>query len=923
MDRRTHYRRQQAANLSLVSVNHLAGTQHFVEERTSHPHIGKLFIHASVKWLISTYFRPRLATTFIKKRLKLETIIEQTQPLFIGLSGDSNYHVHRRFAATSSQLRMKTNDKLPVSSPNPEDQQVLDSELIAYLGDQSESPEETPNSAKPSLSTQRGRTLHTDRAKDKTETLIQSHPVGKQRLLSPSLKPHPNGLPPHENPSGGPPTLKDLPPCGLPRLSADGIIRLVSARQLLGYWLSSLHEGFLTLLCDPSQHPHATITITLIVADTQHTDTTQVVGRSGPWVTVRWPNLVPLRSIVSATAQSWSDHVQSLSVGTPTASLASDTSPRRIFDNKCPPEPTRTSASSQALPPKETLDLTRKQKSSATASTSSPSLIHPSPAPPPSTSASNACSVTTSNTPRTLPKLDGNLVLFADQDTLRNEINTHLTNGGLFVSSSPLPLRTQQSLSLVVHNTPLPITLEAEVVYADNHTVGFSINHAQEICRAIQQWLAGSQAVSPPSGGSLTEPPSLNTLLKFTHHHPTNPDTSSNQSVFKLFYGLANSHFAGALQLQAPPVHGSIYFHEGNITFVEMSPFDLSTSLGRMLIQQRKLSESALQTSLSEVQQTSRRLGEVLVARRLVPQESVVAALREQTRARVGQLLSLRSGKFVVEAQQTPPGQQTLVLTRSFNILAQHLRNQLEQLNSNEFEHHLRPRYSAQLLGTPKLNNNVSWFGWTPKERRFVQSIAKGPTTLAETLRRSPLSTTGALRLISLGLVLGILQLQEDKESHPATSDWTKQNLDLTAQHQLMLTQNHFEKIGTHWSTHHKRLKKAYEQTKAEFSLKQSKYQGAPDNVVRLLKSITKTIEQSYALLSNTEKRIAYRQELFNHIDLEYAANMLREKGEVALLRGDHTAAIEDFEIAMELCPSKRSQRLLESAHQHSRPSPS
>ena len=75
-----------------------------------------------------------------------------------------------------------------------------------------------------------------------------------------------------------------------------------------------------------------------------------------------------------------------------------------------------------------------------------------------------------------------------------------------------------------------------------------------------------------------------------------------------------------------------------------------------------------------------------------------------------------------------------------------------------------------------------------------------------------------------------------------------------------------------------------------------------------------KEVSEAYDVLSDPEKRIDYRGELFDATERQYSAEMLIKQGELSLMRGDRIAGLEAFETAYELSPSQKHKKLLANA---------
>jgi tetratricopeptide (TPR) repeat protein len=364
------------------------------------------------------------------------------------------------------------------------------------------------------------------------------------------------------------------------------------------------------------------------------------------------------------------------------------------------------------------------------------------------------------------------------------------------------------------------------------------------------------------------------------------------------------------------------YFHDGNIAFLEARPFREETALGHLLTHHRRLTESALRDGLTKARAARKPLGRALVALGLARSSDVVSALREQTRSRLESTFSWPRGAFEVRAWREPPGHADLVVTRGLGIVAHHLRRRFAELGLSDLEALLGDRLRAGARPSPRLERAASALGLPPKELRFLQVSLEG-RGLEEAARLSSLGKLAALRLAALAFSLGLLDTERGPASSssgrrrgPSGDRASRMRRELRARLELLERQNHFEVLGVHWSSHHRSYRAAYEAILAELSTVRGPYQNAPADVQMLARKCSQRVKLAFDVLSDDAKRVAYRKELFDATEREYSAQMLVEKGEVALMRGDRVGAIEHLETAVELAPSERNRKLLRAARE-------
>ena len=538
--------------------------------------------------------------------------------------------------------------------------------------------------------------------------------------------------------------------------------------------------------------------------------------------------------------------------------------------------------------------------------------------------------------PPEAPRLEGHRVVFRHAADLRRELEVDIQNGGLFVVAPALPIRTRKRLELVVGNVTLPFAVDADVVYADGNRVGFSLSESGALCSALRALLEGNREhgfdpgptepqgppEAHPASGELAGPPSTDALLGFSARRTGDLEALQVPSVLSLFDELVASRFRGVLRLWSSQGQRTVFFHDGNVAFLEANPFDEPTSLGRILAHHRRLSESGLRRGLHKARQSHKPLGRSLIGLGLAKSSDILSALREQTRARLERAFGWSEGHYELSDWRDPPGRGDLVVTRGLGILAHHMRHRFEPLGPAQLEALLKPIWHAKAQSASVLEETSHALGLPPKEVRFLQVSLDG-RSLAEAVRVSPLPRLASLRLAATALALGLIRVEGSRfpTARPAprrdsSEQAARMRRDLQAKIDALGRQNYFDVLGVHWSAHPKTFADAYERVLAEYSTVKGPYRSSTADVQSLARKCSQRVKEAFDILSDSNQRQAYRHQLFDATDLEYAAQMLVEKGEVALMRGDRPEAIEHLETAVELAPSDRNRALLRAARE-------
>ncbi len=778
------------------------------------------------------------------------------------------------------------------------------------------------------------------------------------------------------------------------RSTGAGVVRANDPAILLGAYLSQLRHNFVTLYGGPEGELGAKVKLKLAAGRVLTLDA-EIAARIGDWVTLNVPDVsLVAEQLLEQSAQLYELLVPVLgntSAGEPAPNEEEDpdfqeetrdeilpTLPAMARPEKPAPAelsiapeppaieplPADAIAANWNLEPEDEPgpDLPPPQRTATPTAPPPAASVAPIPAP-------TAAPLVEDDGPPRPPKLTGDVVVFARIKDLRHEIDANVKNGGLFVESAPLALRTHKSLKFQVGDKPLNAKIEADVVFAAGGRVGFSIGAPAEsrasLERAIEA-LLNPNAVSPVDKDRTTNPPPAATvdigaapiekipepsveidqgLVPFTARLGRVPSFGeiidlqsrrtksaadlSGSSVLFAFEWVMRMNGRGVLTIRGADKKETIYMHEGSVAFIESHPFDEDLSLGRMLIAGKKITEPALREGLERARSSRRALGRTLVALGSITKKVLAEMLREQTRAKLEAAFHWKEGGVEWSAWREPPGDADLVLTKGIGIIARHIKSRFETLSSTELETMFGKNMNRVVVLTPNTESMVEAVGSTiglgQKELRFIELA--GERTISDVITGSPFGRLASLRMIAVGLALGIFIFRDGRvgtfvglvrpKSEVADSpEQTQLRRELRERLGLMKGMNHFEVLGVHWSVHYRAYRMAYEKLKRELDLSRGILRDAAPDTIELAKELIKILDKAYTTLSDERQRLAYRNQFFDKTERQYSADMLVKQGEVALMRNDRVGAIEALETAVELDPSARNRQLLAGARE-------
>ncbi|NMB73668.1 MAG: hypothetical protein GYA21_00905 [Myxococcales bacterium] len=120
-----------------------------------------------------------------------------------------------------------------------------------------------------------------------------------------------------------------------------------------------------------------------------------------------------------------------------------------------------------------------------------------------------------------------------------------------------------------------------------------------------------------------------------------------------LFDALHRARFAGTLKLQEGQIERVVFLHEGQPVQVQSRLQE--ETLGRVLLDEKKITPEQYQEMLQRIIQTRRPAGEILIAMGVMGPQDVFAALEFQARKRLNNCFKMKDFGFSLEAKPVPP----------------------------------------------------------------------------------------------------------------------------------------------------------------------------------------------------------------------------------------------------------------------------
>jgi DNA-binding response OmpR family regulator/tetratricopeptide (TPR) repeat protein len=361
----------------------------------------------------------------------------------------------------------------------------------------------------------------------------------------------------------------------------------------------------------------------------------------------------------------------------------------------------------------------------------------------------------------------------------------------------------------------------------------------------------------------------------------------------------------------------------------------LGECLGQILLQQRLISNEALQESLRRMKAENRQQGELLVEMGGLSPYNLSRALVEQLEAKLFEVFSWPDGQYMFKQGDAPEGD-ALKLDRSpaALILEGIRRHYLPERQTAVLDAY-RGKYVA-LNPDPVLR--LQEVTSDPAEQRFIQDI-DGRTRLETVIDSARISREKALLLLVALSQAGMIEPADAPTRRPATPVPTTA-VDLTSEPgaipttglgtsallsftqlglvaQTVRAQNHYWALGVRPEDPADAIDQAYEALARSFH--PDRYRQRPDEDRRLAQEIFDRLAEAHRVLHDPARRKAYETKLERHRGNDHpaipaqasgpvpsgAAKEIYDAGMQHLRANRHREAVEAFRQAARMLPDQ------------------
>lgn len=537
-------------------------------------------------------------------------------------------------------------------------------------------------------------------------------------------------------------------------------------------------------------------------------------------------------------------------------------------------------------------------------------------------------------------------IKFSSLDECKKVLEKALATNGYFVKTeTPLAIKTPVRLQFMVEGHDLKIEIRSEVVFAGAGGIGLNFTETKDSMtgkiNAFIQNIEGvpvEQSSTDQSGPDVRpqqpqEQQPAPTLPQNQEQAPPQPAVTNvikgkmvnalkidsekkageediladfgDLSFSKMLLNMNEGKTTGIIRLKSPEIEKVVYVRKGRPVFVESDPPLVDESIGNILLTKGKIKREQLDAAIKYVEEHGVRIGEAMMALKVVSPTLLKDALTYQLKVKLYELFKWPEADFEM---QIMPSLGQKFGTRPINVITvvyRGLKEKLKELYPKDLEGFISPIYDKYLKKKEELPFDVENLGFNNAERRFWELMLTGKRRVRQIFEGSTMNKPDTFRFLYALLELNLVDIHDEQ-----TLDIPNIERDLHNQARYMERMNHFQILAVHWSASADKIKASY-QNKYEKMMAKKKLPNLSPKALEDIDKMAGMIKKAHDELIDIEKRRHYRKEILGETESKVAAELAARQAQLMEFRGDMSEARELIAIAMDLEPGHHEYRQL------------
>jgi hypothetical protein len=374
----------------------------------------------------------------------------------------------------------------------------------------------------------------------------------------------------------------------------------------------------------------------------------------------------------------------------------------------------------------------------------------------------------------------------------------------------------------------------------------------------------------------------------------------NNRSLRDAMVQLAIEQVTGMLTVRYPD--GRVrygFWDRGGPVGWRTDPVTEDEVLGLLLYQAEQLTKEQIKESLAIMESNGSRQGEALVTMGIMTYPQLIMVLGKQNEFVLQRVMQDRQGKWSFHLLPSLPEQFLASPIKVPSLLFRALYSRARDMNSSELfelQNHLLDKYVSIEKETKQM---VSEIKFQKKEAGLIEVIQASSWRVRELFSVSPLSRamTSAVIWALDEMKLLAYEETEDLERYLARVGGR------ISRKKSQLQDNNFSVLELHWICLPDEVHDRYKRLKEEF--KNDRYHDLSADQLSDLEQINVRLDDAFGQIETDRERRAYRAKVIEKDTIFQSAELLGNKGEMAIMRRDKREAMTCYAKATELMPNE------------------
>ncbi len=382
------------------------------------------------------------------------------------------------------------------------------------------------------------------------------------------------------------------------------------------------------------------------------------------------------------------------------------------------------------------------------------------------------------------------------------------------------------------------------------------------------------------------------------------PDRLDGASFLSLVAWLGARKATGAARVHlAQGRRFTLGVAQGSLLSIEEEGRPFADETVAWLVQQRLVTPTQLEAARANP--SGKPLMQALFEMRFCTPQNLVEALKATKERLLKVLCEPGQGTFAWQDGATPRRSDPVVVDLP-TFVVETLRLLTRGAYASDMDPLLQDVQGRYVYRTDALSPAACGLLFQDKEQKVLDLVADGTVTLKEGIAMSLLSRTQTDRLFLIAAFLGLVEFRLQglpKGGIEALETRLKSDLE------RLKTDDYFQRLGLHWTTHPKHYDDAYRKMLDRWGPAASVRRHSP-RCAEIADQAQELMDQAYNAIRIPLLRNRYRMERFGKETLKFGTDFLYKQAHLALFREDWELAQEIIESALDVVPRTEFQAL-------------